>query len=88
MLVDVVIGEKRNGDSDEEGEWEWERGVFISEGRAFCGGRWICEAGRGMGTPFDGAPGGCMGKWKTEVEGEEVLEKEEGERWWWWVGWE
>jgi len=62
-----AIGEKRNGDSEEEGECE--SGVFVSE--ALLVGRWICDGGRGIGTP-------CVVRdiceWTTEVPGDDRFE--------------
>jgi hypothetical protein len=65
-----VTGENGKGESDKEGEWD--KGVLLPEGLLF--GRWICDEGRGMGTPpiagtktpFTGRE--AVGNTRTEVE--------------------
>lgn len=71
-----MTGEKGNGDGESADEGECESGVLLSDS-VLCTGRYICDAGRGMGTPFVAGreDGPADGWWITEV-GEEALDKE------------
>lgn len=46
-----MTGEIGNGEGESAEDGECERGVLVSD-RWLCTGRYSCEVGRGMGTPF------------------------------------
>lgn len=74
-----MTGEKGKGDGESADDGECERGVLVSDMLLWIG-RWSCDAGRGMGTPFvAGREGPAEGWWMTEF-GEAAPDKEADRR--------